>query len=137
MTGDPRLVEFARRMRKEPAPAERLMWRLLRNRRLAGFRFRRQHVIGRYIADYYCAVARLVVELDGDTHVGNEEADMRREGYLREQGLRVIRFWNAQLFEDSESILDAVYAACLEGTRANPLVQHKLDANGVFDPNAE
>lgn len=82
------------------------------------------------------AVARLVVELDGDTHIGNEAADTLREEYMREQGLRVIRFWNVQLFEDSESVLDAVYAACLEGARNNPLVQHKLDANGVFDPNA-
>jgi very-short-patch-repair endonuclease len=137
MNQDPRLLEFAREMRKEPTPAERRMWRLLRNRRLAGFRFRRQHPVGRYIADFYCAVARLVIELDGDTHVGNEEADRVREEYLRDRGLRVIRFWNFRFAEDGDAVLDAVYAACVEGTRDNPLVQHKLNANGLFDPAAQ
>lgn len=138
MNHDKRLVEFAREMRKEPSPAERLMWRVLRNRRLANFRFRRQQPIGPYIADFYCAIACLVIELDGDTHIGNEEADKRREEYLREQGLRVIRFWNVELFENSEGVLDAVCAACLEGVRGNPRVQHKLDANGFLasDSNA-
>jgi very-short-patch-repair endonuclease len=132
MNHDRRLVEFAREMRREPAPAERLMWRLLRNRRLAGFRFRRQQPVGHYIADFYCAVARLVIELDGDTHIGNEEADKLREEYLRERGLRVIRFWNVELFENSEGVLEAVYTACLEGAKGNPLVQHKLGKDGRF-----
>ena len=136
MNQDPRLLEFARQMRKEPAPAERRMWRLLRNRRLAGFRFRRQHPIGRYIADFYRAVARLVVELDGDTHIGNEEADRVREEYLRARGLRVIRFWNVELADDSDAVLDAVSAACVEGTRDNPFVRHKLSADGSFEPGA-
>ena len=69
MDTDPRLLEFARRMRREPSPAEDAMWRLLRNRRLAGFRFRRQHPIPPYITDFYCSVAKLVIELDGDTHL--------------------------------------------------------------------
>lgn len=133
MTRDSRLIEFARQMRREPNPAERRMWRLLRNRRLAGFRFRRQHPIGPYIADFYCAVAHLVVELDGETHIGNEEADKRREEYLRSQGLRVIRFWNVEFADDSDAILDAVYSVCLEGVRENSCVQHKLDSDGRFD----
>ena len=137
MDRDPRLIEFARQMRREPTPAERRMWSLLRNRRLAGFRFRRQHPVGIYIADFYCAVARLVVELDGDSHIGNEEADRRREEYLRGLGLRVIRFWNVDLADNGEGVLDIVCAACAEGVRNNPRVRHKLDADGRFVPNAK
>jgi len=105
MNTDPRLITFARRMRHEPAPTERLMWKLLRDRRLAGFRFRRQHPIPPYIADYYCAVAKLIVELDGDTHVGREEQDREREDFFRSLGYRVLRFWNNQLFEDEDAVL--------------------------------
>src|SRR5262245_44392714 len=91
---DSRLIEFARRMRKEPSPTEHRMWAILRDRRLAGFRFRRQQPIPPYIADYYCAVARLVVELDGETHLGTQEADRIRQDFIEKEGYRVLRFWN-------------------------------------------
>ena len=122
-------------MRREPSPTEKLMWKLLRNRRLAGFRFRRQHLIPPYIADYYCAVAKLVVELDGHSHIGNEEQDRVREELFRSLGYRVVRFWNTQLFEDEDAVLEAVYRACVEGAKANPLVSHKVNGWGQFDPS--
>jgi very-short-patch-repair endonuclease len=132
MHRDTRLIEFAREMRHEPTPGEKRMWRLLRHRRLAGFRFRRQHPVPPYIADFYCAVARLVVELDGDIHIGNEDADRRREEFLGRQGLRVIRFWNVTVADDPEGVLDVVHAACVEGVSGNPKVRHKLTADGRF-----
>ena len=134
MNTDPRLIAFARQMRHEPAPAEKLMWRLLRNRRLAGFRFRRQEPIEPYIADFYCAVAGLVIELDGDTHVGMEEADRIRQEYLESRSLRVLRFWNVQLYEDADGILEAVYLACLQETQNNSKVSGKIDEWGYFQP---
>jgi very-short-patch-repair endonuclease len=103
------------------------------------FRFRRQHPIPPYIADYYCAVAKLIVELDGDSHAGHEEYDRIREEAFRSLGYRVIRFWNTVVFEEQESVLETIYNACVEGSRANPLVAHKLDESGQFSgrPRAE
>ena len=132
MDTDPRLIEFARQMRHEPSPAEELMWKLLRNRRLAGFRFRRQHPVPPCIADFYCSVAKLVIELDGDTHLESQEQDKVREEVLRSEGLRVLRFWNTDLYGDEETVLESVYQACVEGVKANPLVQHKVDQWGQF-----
>jgi very-short-patch-repair endonuclease len=132
MKYDRRLLKFARRMRHEPSPAEQIMWKLLRHHQLAGFRFRRQHPLPPYILDFYCSAARLVVEVDGETHFGQEQYDLDREAHLNDRGLRVMRFWNTQVFDESESVLEAVYAACLEGGRDNPRVRHKLDASGQF-----
>jgi very-short-patch-repair endonuclease len=135
METDRRLIAFARQMRHEPPPTEKLMWRLLRHRRLAGFRFRRQHPIPPYIADYYCAVARLVVELDGESHLGNEEADRVRHGFFESLGLRVLRFWNTQVFDDQEAVLEAVYRACVERVREDPRFASRLSEGGQFTPH--
>src|SRR5438445_13032013 len=121
MAADRRLIEFARQMRREPTPAEKVMWRLLRNRRLAGLKFRRQHPLGRYIADFYSADAALVIELDGDSHATEEgiEHDRVRHAYLRGLDVEVIRFWNSQLAENADGILECVFELCTRrhGTR--------------------
>lgn len=111
MTDDnPRLRRFARRMRREPTPAEEALWRLLRHRRLAGFKFRRQHTYGPYILDFYCPRARLVVELDGDTHATPEglQADAERSAYLEARGLVILRFWNTEVADDQEAVLTRI-----------------------------
>ena len=77
-----------REMRSQPNDVESM----LRNDRLKGFKFRRQHPIGPYIADFYCAGARLIVELDGKTHDGKEQYDAGRQGWLEAQGLAVMRY---------------------------------------------
>src|SRR5262245_34586351 len=99
-----RLRGFARQMRKEPTTAERTLWRVVRNRRLVGFKFRRQHPLGPYILDCYCAAARLVVELDGDTHADPvaQQRDTERTGYLERRGLKILRLWNVELAENQE-----------------------------------
>ena len=121
MAADRRLIEFARRMRHEPTPAEEVMWRLLRNRRTAGFKFRRQHPVGRYIADFYSASAALVIELDGDTHATEEgiEHDRVRHEYLSGLGLEVLRFWNSAVHDNSDGVLERVCEVCAarQGTR--------------------
>lgn len=132
MDTDPRLIAFARRMRREPSPAEKLAWRLFRGSRLAGFRFRRQHPIEPYIADYYCAVAKLVIELDGDTHAGQEENDRVRTRFLESRGLRVLRFWNAELFEDSDAVVETVYQECVRRISADSRFAGRLDEWGQF-----
>ena len=112
------LKRFARTMRREPAPAENILWRGLRSRRLVGYKFRRQHPFPPYILDFYCHAAGVVVELDGESHVDPacRRADAVRQAALESAGLLVLRFWNAELFDDGESVLETIYQACLART---------------------
>lgn len=114
MSADPRLIEFAQRMRREPTPAEEAMWRLLRNQQLAGYKFRRQHAVGRYIADFYCSAAALVVELDGHSHASPEgaEHDRVRHAYLASLGLRVVRFWNFEVKDSPDAVVERIGELC-------------------------
>jgi adenine-specific DNA-methyltransferase len=102
-------------MRHEPTPAEERMWKLLRNRRLAGFKFRRQHPWGSYILDFYCAAIELAIELDGDSHAGAEgqNADADRHRDLESCGITILRFWNFQTVEDQEAVLNRIVEMCL------------------------
>jgi very-short-patch-repair endonuclease len=114
MAVDPRLLEFARHMRREPTPAEEAMWRMLRNGQLAGFKFRRQHPIGLYIADFYAPSAALVLELDGNSHTTDEgiKHDRIRHTYLESLGLVVVRFWNFEVKESPDAVSECIAALC-------------------------
>jgi very-short-patch-repair endonuclease len=112
MDHDPRLVEFARKLRREITPTEKILWSALRGRRFAGYRFRRQHLVDPYIVDFYCATAALVIELDGETHLGNEVHDRTRQDFLESAGLKVLRFWNTQIFDDLEPVLQTIFREC-------------------------
>ncbi|HJZ58923.1 MAG TPA: endonuclease domain-containing protein [Gemmataceae bacterium] len=118
MPGDPRLLDFARSMRCEPTPAEKVMWRLLRNRQLAGFKFRRQHPLGLYILDFYSRDAALVVELDGDSYFTPEgiEHDRVRHAYLASLGLFVLRFPNTDVYDNEEDVIELIGATCHQRT---------------------
>jgi len=110
---DPDLLAFARSLRQQQTDAESLMWHLLRDRRLAGFKFRRQHPIDPYVLDFYCDALRLAIELDGGQH--NEpqakQKDADRTRFLNEQGIRVLRFWNHDVLADNSSVLEAIWNA--------------------------
>ena|SRR5213080_1523334 len=108
------LLDMVRDLRKQQTSAERVMWQLLRNRQILGFKFRRQHQFGDYIADFYCHEARLVVECDGSVHSPNEQwhHDQNRDAYLIGQGLRVLRFANEQILNDTQKVL-AEITKCL------------------------
>ena len=118
---DARLIEFARQMRREPTPAERTLWQELRNRQLVGLKFRRQHPLGLYIADFYSASAAFVIELDGDSHTTPESVqyDLIRHEFLRGLDLEVIRFWNSDVHDNLDGVLETILRACQEreGTR--------------------
>jgi adenine-specific DNA methylase/very-short-patch-repair endonuclease len=105
----PDLLRHAREMRSEATDAEKLMWYLLRNRRLADARFRRQHPIGRYIVDFCCREYGLVVELDGGQHRDQQTYDARRDAFLRKQGLSVLRFWNNDVLSETEGVLQQIW----------------------------
>src|SRR2546430_11841996 len=95
MHRDRYMTERARELRANENSAERRIWSLLRDRRLAGLKFRRQHVIGQYVADFVCLSARLVIEIDGETHDAEAQVrDARRAEDIERAGFRVIRFWN-------------------------------------------
>ena len=98
----------ARELRRSMSPPERLLWQALRPRP-GGLKFRRQHPVGSYTADFYCAALKLVIEVDGDAHdMGNNpELDARRDQWMRVQGLRVLRFTAADEFRDIDSVVSA------------------------------
>jgi very-short-patch-repair endonuclease len=109
---DPLMLSRSRQLRREQTPAESSLWLCLRNRQLGGYKFRRQVVLGDYIVDFLCFDARLVVEIDGDTHAGRECYDQARQKWLRGQGYSVIRFTNKDVAECIEAVLQTILDTC-------------------------
>jgi very-short-patch-repair endonuclease len=103
----------AREMRKKMPPAEAKLWSRIRGDQLAGLRFRRQHPIGPFIADFFCPRKNLVVELDGDSHFepDQERFDRDRTAYIVELGLRELRFTNLDVLENIEGVVAAIARA--------------------------
>lgn len=99
----------ARQLRQAETDAERQIWYHLRGGRLNGYKFRRQHPVPPYIVDFYCDTKGLVVELDGSQH--NVEADRLRTEYLQSKGLKVLRFWNDEVLQQTEAVLEAILQA--------------------------
>ena len=98
--------QFAKTLRKNMTDAEQLLWRHLRAHRMCGRKFRRQQPIGPYIVDFVHFGARLVVEADGGQHNGSSSA-ATRVAWLRSQGFTVMRFWNHEILQNSEAVLEA------------------------------
>ncbi len=110
----------ARELRKNMTDAERRLWHHLRHRQIGHNRFRRQAPIGPYIVDFVCFERRLVIELDGGQHAAHVEEDLRRTNWLNSEGFRVIRFWNHQLFEEKDAVLDAIDLALSPPPQPSP-----------------
>ena len=104
----------ARRLRRQLSLPEMLLWRLLRLSRRE-LRFRRQHPIGPYVADFYCPAAKMVVEIDGATHDWSHDADGRRDAYMAALGLNVIRLAASDVLADPEAVADGIYRLCQAG----------------------
>jgi len=98
-------VTFAKALRTHSTDAESLLWRHLRARRFAGFKFKRQQPLGPHVVDFVCLGSRLVIEVDGGQHMENE-ADATRDAWLRQHGFRVIRFWNNDVLQRTEVVLE-------------------------------
>jgi very-short-patch-repair endonuclease len=109
---DPDVKQNARELRRNQTPAEASLWSHLRARQLDGMRFRRQHPIGPYVVDFYCAESRLVIEVDGDTHAEQVEADQARTAWLESRGYRVIRFTNSEVRRQLEAVIEETAEAC-------------------------
>ena len=96
------------------------MWYLLRNRRLAGYKFRRQAPIGKYIVDFLCYERRLIIELDGGQHQEQADYDNERTRWLESTGFRVIRFWNNEMLQETDGVQEAILTALQAGSSPSP-----------------
>lgn len=105
-----KLKTYSRELRKNMTDAERRLWSKLRLKQLEGYRFQRQRIIGEYIVDFYCAGAKLIIEVDGGQHFTDEmaEADRKRDGYLRNQGLKVLRFTDTDVLKNTEGVVESI-----------------------------
>src|SRR5687768_11779343 len=101
----------AQRLRKSSTDAERHLWRLVRNRSLQHLKFRRQHPIGPYIADFVCLEKRVVIEVDGRQHAEQIAYDTRRTATLEAEGYRVVRFWDNDVLTKPGEVMSAIYLA--------------------------
>ncbi|MEO0411246.1 MAG: DUF559 domain-containing protein [Pseudomonadota bacterium] len=110
--------DHAKQLRQNMTEAEKAFWTMVRGGQLSGWHFRRQVPIGRYIADFACLKARLIVEIDGGQHSENE-LDMQRTNALKRLGFRVIRFWNNEVLENSQGVYHMLGEA-LEAAVAPP-----------------
>jgi very-short-patch-repair endonuclease len=109
------LLAFARQLRRQQTDAEQLLWSLLRARRLGGWKFRRQHPLPPYILDFYCHELGLAIELDGGQHndPSARRYDERRNAFLAKRGIKVLRFWNHEVLQDTEAVLEAIWSEAM------------------------
>ena len=108
----PKTIGRARRLRKDAPFPEPLLWTRLRNRQVGSLYFRRQHPVGQYIVDFYCAATKLVIELDGESHDDRRQYDAERTTFLESQGLRVIRFADDHVLNDLDGVVDVIAQEC-------------------------
>ena len=113
------LLELARQARQRMTKAEVFLWARLRANRLCGYKFRRQAVVGEYIVDFLCFAEKLIVEADGGGH--SEDASSayqkRRTAYLQAQGYRILRFWNTDIIQNTDLVLEEILRVLEEGKK--------------------
>ena len=107
-----------RDLRNRMTDAERLLWQHLRGRQMAGCKFRRQHPFMDYVLDFVCLEKRLVVEVDGGQHQ-DSETDVVRDQNLQEAGFRILRFWNNQVLQETQAVVEVIWAELTDGSRAS------------------
>ena len=117
---DPRLIEFAKQMRREMTEPEIRVWLKLRAKQFGEVKFRKHKVIGRYIIDFSSNKPKLAIEIDGDTHAGREVYDAIRTQFLQEQGYKVVRFSNRDVMENLSGVLETLAAVIVEMTPPLP-----------------
>jgi very-short-patch-repair endonuclease len=98
----------ARELRRNLSDAEQHLWDSLRRRQMAGCKFRRQTPIGLYIVDFICYEERLIVEVDGGQHAEQVAYDRKRDAWLKQQGYTVLRFWNNEVLENAQGVLETI-----------------------------
>ncbi len=99
-------------MRKSATPAEQKLWQALRNRNLEGYKFRRQHPLGNFIVDFFCAEVGLVIEVDGWGHLKQREYDQARTDWLEDRGYHVVRYWNDDVLMNLDEVTQDIVKNC-------------------------
>ena len=112
----PAVRQRSRELRRPQTPTEQVLWGILRSRQTGGLKFRRQQPIGQFIVDFYCPEARLVIEIDGDTHADQVEYDQARTDWIQSMGYRVIRFTNHDVRENVSAVLESILDHCKTNT---------------------
>ena len=123
----------ARAMRGAPTDAEQRLWRLLRDRRLSGVKFRRQVPVGPYIVDFLCVASKLIVEADGSQHAESPRDEIR-DAYLRREGWTVLRFWNHEVTRNRDGVLETILAQACSSREEGP---HPAGFAGHLLPEGE
>jgi very-short-patch-repair endonuclease len=115
----PEILAHCRELRQTATLPENVIWSLLRNHRFKSAKFRRQHILGGYILDFYCPEARLAIELDGSGHLEESKTvyDQKRTEFLESRRITVIRFWNDQVLNHLEDVLGVIWEALPEKER--------------------
>jgi len=98
----------ARVLRRRQTESENILWKALRNRKLNGLKFRRQVALGRYIVDFICVEEKIIIEVDGSSHIGRDVYDNNRDRFFRSHGLKTLRFTNIQIKESLDLVLEKI-----------------------------
>ncbi len=114
-------LERARKLRTNSTDAELRLWQYLRANRLNGHKFKRQQPLGSYIVDFVCFEARLIIEADGAQHADQQDYDKARDYWLKNQGFHVLRFWNNDVLENTEGVLQMIVAHLLPSPQPSPV----------------
>jgi len=120
------LTNIARGLRENATETEKVLWQRLSRRQIEGFKFRRQQPIGQYVPDFVNFKKKLIIELDGGQHKIQKDEDKKRDDWFEERGFKVLRFWNNDVFENLEGILEVVREKLLSPS-PNPSHQGRGD----------
>jgi very-short-patch-repair endonuclease len=115
------LNQFKKSLRHTQTDAENALWYHLKSRNILGVKFRRQHVLRNYIVDFVCLEKKLIIELDGSQHAEREAYDAVRTRVLVREGFRVMRFWNHEVLEDIEIVLEVIFNALGGDSHPSPI----------------
>jgi very-short-patch-repair endonuclease len=114
------LNNYKKALRKSQTDAESIIWYHLRNRHFRNYKFRRQHVLHNYIVDFICMSKKIIIEIDGSQHLDQVEYDLIRAKKLENDGYKIFRFWNSEVLENLEEVLEVIYEA-LGGKHPSPV----------------
>ena len=114
------MLSKAKTLRTNQTAAEQRLWYHLRAHRFMGYKFKRQKPIGRYIVDFICMEHRLIIEIDGGQHAERVTYDQRRDAWLRNQGYTVLRFWNNDVMQELEGVLEKIRSALVNSLSTGP-----------------
>ena len=106
------MIAAARALRTNSTDVENLLWRQLRRKQFAGLKFKRQQPIDNYIVDFVCFEKRVVIEVDGGQHASERDKDAQRGEYLIRNGFKVLRFWNNEVLQNMDGVLEVIRNSC-------------------------